>query len=157
MRLPRRPTPPLPAPVERPAPLSPARVGQCLAAQDYRVRDEDGTSTGVWGKDQYWFSCLGDRGDILQVRARWHRTLPADRRSGVLLVLNDWHRVRTWPKAYLRPVADRVAVYAEVSVDLAGGVTDAQLLGIVICGLSTAGALFASLEAQLPEDASAPR
>lgn len=140
-------------PAERPRPLDAARVERYLVGQGYRVvRDEDGDLTGTWDGDRFWFMLLGEQHEILQVRGRWHRSLPAGRRPATLLALNDWNRERIWPKAYLRDEEDGVALYTEVSVDLEHGVTDAQLARLVACGLGTGVQFFAALRSLVPDD-----
>lgn len=137
----------------RPRPLEDARVEAYLLAQGYHVqRDEDGDLTGTWDGDRFWFLLLGEKQEVLQVRGRWHRTLPQERRASALLAVNDWNRERIWPKAYLRVEDDELALYAEVSVDLEHGVTDAQLAQLVACGLGTGVQLFAALEHLVPRD-----
>ena len=139
-------------PVQRTLPLSTARVVERLHALGYRVAsDDDGDPTGVWGMDRFWFLRLGSNHEILQVRGRWHRTIPAARRADVLLALNDWNRDRIWPKAYVRAEGDALVVTAEVSVDLAEGVTDDQLDAVLLRGLAAGGRLFEALAQQLPE------
>lgn len=135
-----------------PRPVTAERVAACLEARGYVVaRDEDGDLTGIWGSDRFWFLLLGRDAEILQVRGRWHRTLPAECRGETLLVVNDWNRERLWPKVYVRTEGGSTAVYAEVSVDLEHGANDDQLDLVLRCGLSTAGRLFSALEQQLPD------
>jgi len=114
------------------------------------AHDEDGDLVGLWGEDRFWFLRLGGRREILQVRGRWHRTLPISQRPALLLALNDWNRDRIWPKAYLRTEDGQVAVYAEVAVDLGEGVTDDQLDAIITRGLGSGGSLFEALTQQVP-------
>ena len=141
---------------QRPRPLDSARVEAYLVGQGYHVhRDEDDDLTGTWDGDRFWFLLLGDDHEVLQVRGRWHRTLPEERRAAALLAVNDWNRERIWPKAYLRSEDGALALYGEVSVDLEHGVTDDQLAQLVACGLGTGVQLFAALAALatlVPED-----
>lgn len=137
----------LPRPVDR------DRIGQCLTARGYRyVVDPDGDLTGTWNAHRFWFLLLGEERDVVQVRGRWARTLPPDQRRPALLALNDWNRERIWPKSYLREEEGRLAVYAEVSVDLEAGATDDQLDQILTCGLGTGVQLFKALDNQVPGD-----
>lgn len=134
--------------LDRTLPLSRERLRAALTAQGYRVEeDAEGDLTGLWGKDRFWFLILGEA--LLQVRGRWHRTFAPSRRQTALLLVNDWNRDRIWPKAYLRSEGARMAVYAEMSVDLGAGVTDEQLATHLTCGLGTAGRLFSALDAQM--------
>ena len=139
-------------PANETRPLTAERLAGRLAALGYRVStDDDGDIGGVWGQDRFWFLRMGSGRAILQVRGRWRRTLPLEQRADVLLALNDWNRDRIWPKAYLRTEDGRTAVYAEVSVDLADGVTDDQIDAVLGRGLAAGGRLFGALAQQMPE------
>ena len=139
-------------PAQETRPLTAERLAARLAALGYRVStDDDGDIGGVWGQDRFWFLRMGSAREILQIRGRWRRTLPLEQRPDVLLALNDWNRDRIWPKAYLRTEDGRTAVYAEVSVDLADGVTDDQIDAVIGRGLAAGGRLFGALAQQMPE------
>ncbi len=139
-------------PTQRVAPLTTERMMTRLLALGYHVvLDDDGDPPGLWGADRFWFVRMGSKREILQVRGRWHRTVPIARRADLLLAVNDWNRDRMWPKAYARTEDDRLAVTAEVSVDLAEGVTDDQLDAVILRGLAAGGGLFEALAQQLPE------
>ncbi|WP_199423773.1 YbjN domain-containing protein [Actinotalea solisilvae] len=139
--------------VQRPRPLDSARVEAYLVGQGYHVqRDEDDDLTGTWDGDRFWFLLLGENHEVLQVRGRWHRTVPEERRAAALLAVNDWNRERIWPKAYVRSEEGELALYGEVSVDLEHGVTDDQLAQLVACGLGTGVQLFAALGQLVPEE-----
>ncbi len=145
--------PPSAAPQPPPLPVDRDRVGQCLTARGYRyVVDPDGDLTGTWNAHRFWFLLLGDHHDVVQVRGRWSRTLAPGQRGPALLALNDWNRERIWPKSYLREEDGRLAVYAEISVDLEAGATDDQLDQILTCGLGTSVQLFKSLDNQVGDD-----
>lgn len=136
---------------EPPTPVTRARVADYLRRRSYRfVVDDDGDLTGTWDGNRFWFLLLGDGQEIVQVRGRWHRTLPLDARSSIALVINDWNRERIWPKAYLREEEGMLAVYAETSADLEAGANDAQLAQILSCGLGTGVQMFLSFETTLP-------
>lgn len=139
-------------PTQQTTPLTIERVMDRLVALGYHVAlDDDGDPTGVWGTDRFWFLRLGNHHEILQVRGRWSRTVPLTRRADLLLAVNDWNRDRMWPKAYVRTEDECLAVTAEVSVDLAEGVTDDQLDAFILRGLASGGRLFEALARQLPE------
>jgi hypothetical protein len=140
-------------PPQRTAPLSRTRVQAYLVSRGYAVgMDDDGDLTGTWDGNRFWFILTGEDDEVLQVRGRWHRTLPTARRTATLLAVNDWNRERIWPKVYLREEDDRVALYTEVSVDLEHGVTDDQLAQLVACGLGTGVQFFAALVGLVPDD-----
>ena len=136
----------------RPSPLAAARIESYLVERGYHVAyDEDGDLTGTWDGDRFWFLLLGEQEEILQVRGRWHRTLPPHRRTAALLAVNDWNRERIWPKVYLRDEDEGTALYTEVSVDLEHGVTGDQLGQLVACGLGTGVQFFAALGGLVPD------
>ena len=148
----RRPEPA--APRDLPSAISRDRVGAYLHQRGYSYRfDDDGDITGTWDGNRFWFLLLGPGEEILQVRGRWHRTLPPAGRMSTLQTINDWNRERIWPKAYVRPEAAGLSLYTEVSVDFSPGATDDQLHQMVACGLGTAVQLFASVSAMLPPEA----
>lgn len=148
-----RPKPPTtPVPQEHVAPLSRDRVAAYLTSRGYRFQiDDDGDLTGTWDGSRFWFLLLGDRHEIVQVRGRWHRTMPIAQRSAVLLAANDWNRERIWPKVYVREEDGELALYSEVSVDLEHGVTQTQLGQLLACGLGTGVQMFAALDTLLPD------
>ncbi|SKC79280.1 type III secretion system chaperone family protein [Krasilnikoviella flava] len=134
-----------------PRPLSNARVADDLSRRGYRFRtDDDGDVTGTWDGNRFWFLLLGDHDEILQVRGRWAGTVPAGARLAVLQAVNDWNRERVWPKVYVRPEGDNLALYAEVSVDFEHGATDEQLAATVSCGLVTSSQFFSTVGAMTP-------
>lgn len=142
----------LSSPAERTTPLTRGRVAAYLTRRGYRfLVDDDGDLTGTWDGSRFWFLLLGDRSEIVQIRGRWHRTLPAAQRSAMLLAANDWNRERIWPKVYMREEDGQLALYSEVSIDLENGVTDVQLAQLLACGLGTGVQTFTALDALLPE------
>jgi Putative bacterial sensory transduction regulator len=148
-----RPKPTAPIEVrERATPVTRDRIATYLLSRGYRfLLDDDGDLTGTWEGSRFWFLLLGERSEILQVRGRWHRTLPVSRRTSVLLAANDWNRERIWPKVYVREEGDELALYSEVSVDLENGVTTTQLAQLLACGLGTGVQMFTVLDTLLPE------
>ncbi len=137
---------------EPPSPVTRARIADYLRQRGYRfVVDEDGDLTGTWDGNRFWFLLLGEGQEIVQVRGRWHRTLPLDARPALALAVNDWNRERIWPKAYVREEEGSLAVYAETSADLEPGANDAQLAQILSCGLGTGVQMFVSFEGTLPD------
>lgn len=129
-----------------PPAVSIERIGAQLRAHGYRFStDEDGDLTGVWDDNQFWFILGGAAHEVLQVRGRWRNTVPAQDRTSALLAVNDWNRDHLWPKAYFRDEGD-LALYAEVSIDLECGVTDAQLQDILACGLVTTVQFFSEID-----------
>lgn len=148
-----RPKPPSdPGSQEHTAPLARGRVAAFLTGRGYRFQlDDDGDLTGTWDGNRFWFLLLGDHHEIVQIRGRWHRTLPLRQRSAVLLAANDWNRERIWPKVYVREEEGELSLYSEVSVDLENGATETQLAQLLACGLGTGVQMFTALDALLPD------
>jgi len=122
------------------------RIAAQLRAHGYKFSaDEDGDLTGVWDDNQFWFILGGAAQEVLQVRGRWHNTVPSQDRTSALLAVNDWNRDHLWPKAYVRDEGE-LALYAEVSIDLECGATDAQLQDILACGLVTTVQFFSEID-----------
>jgi len=135
-----------------PPPVTIARVSAQLRAHGYRyTTDEDGDLTGVWDDNQFWFILGGAAQEVLQIRGKWRNTVPAQDQTAALLAVNDWNRDHLWPKAYVRDEGE-MALYAEVSVDLECGVTDAQLQDILACGLVTTVQFFNEINIISEED-----
>ncbi len=131
---------------QRPTPVTRARIEQYLAQHDYSFElDSDGDVTGLWDGNQLWFLLLGEDTEVLQVRGRWQKALAGEDRATALRAINDWNRDRIWPKVYLRQEEPGLALYAEVSVDLEHGVTDAQLSQYLECGIATSGMALNSI------------
>ena len=152
-----KPTKQAPSDDEEPRPVTRDRVGDYLLERGYRfVVDDDGDLTGTWDGSRFWFLLLGEHGEIVQVRGRWHQQVPLEQRAAVSLALNDWNRERIWPKAYLREEEGMLALYSEVSADFEPGATDKQLAQLLSCGLGTGVQLFAALEATIPGGGPAP-
>ncbi len=123
---------------EVPSSVSRERIERYLDQHDYNYGlDDDGDLTGHWDGNQIWLILMGEDDEILQVRGRWHDTLNVSDRLNALRAINDWNRDRIWPKVYLREEKPGLALYAEVSVDLEHGVTDAQLHQYLECAIAT--------------------
>lgn len=137
-----------------PSPISHDRVVAYLESRDYRFSlDDDGDPVGIWDKNLVWFMFLGSESSFLQVRARWHRKVPASGRLALLQALNDWNRDKLWPKAFTRAEDDHpgfLHVYAEISNDFSAGATDRQLAQAIDVSLESALMFFDSLGASLP-------
>ncbi len=143
--------------VEVPTPLTRGRVADYLRGRGYQfLVDDDGDLTGTWDGNRFWFLLLGEHEEILQVRGRWQRQLPLERRKAVALAINDWNRERIWPKVYAREEDGLLALYSEVSADLEQGATDLQVAQLVACGLGTGVQMFSALDALIPLDDAQP-
>lgn len=134
------------------APLTQERVKAFLESREWRYFvDSDGDLGGNWDGKPFYFFLLGEKQEILQVRGRWNRTLPAHSEGQFALVANEVNRDKIWPKVYCRVEGDALAVYTEVSVDLEFGVADDQLGQILDCGLSTGLRFFDQLDERFPD------
>lgn len=135
---------------EVPSPVSRERIAEYLNRNEYHFEvDNDGDLTGVWDGNQLWFLLLGADAEVLQVRGRWHNTLGIPNKLGALRAINDWNRDRIWPKVYLRDEDPGPVLYAEVSVDLEHGVTDAQLTQYLSCGIATSNMVLGAVTRML--------
>lgn len=138
-----------PADVVRP--ISRERIAAYLDGFDFIYEyDEDGDLVGRWDGNTVWFLLLGEQHEIVQVRARWHRTLQSTAALAAIQAVNDWNRDRVWPKAYLSVREDAVAVYGEFSADLEFGVSDNQLDDYLGTALSACLQLCAALSSSVP-------
>jgi hypothetical protein len=143
-------------PTDEPAPLSVERVAARMDAQGYRYQiDDDGDLGGYWDGHLFYFFVQGASKEILQVRGRWQRHVPAESRTSALDVVNDWNTEKLWPKGYVRLEDGELGVYGEVTVDYEHGVTDAQLDQQILCGVSTTIQMFELLDQVFPEAAAA--
>ncbi len=142
------------APTSQNAPLTRERVEAFLTSRDWRYFvDSDGDLGGNWDGKVFFFFLMGEKQEILQVRGRWNRTLPASAEAQVALVANEFNRDKIWPKVYARVEDDQLAVYTEVATDLEFGVADDQLGQLLECGLFTGLQFFDALDARFPDTA----
>ncbi|MBD7950187.1 YbjN domain-containing protein [Oerskovia sp. NPDC056781] len=133
------------------APLSRDRVEAFLAGKGWNYGiDDDGDLGGGWDGNVFYFFVQGSKQEILQVRGRWHRTLPAEEHVGLVMLANDFNQRKVWPKVFCRVEGERVAIYTEVATDLEFGVADDQLGQLVECGLYSGLQFFEQLDEQFP-------
>ncbi|MBE7698911.1 YbjN domain-containing protein [Oerskovia sp. Sa1BUA8] len=136
----------------RNAPLSRDRVEAFLSGKGWHYGiDDDGDLGGGWDGNVFYFFVQGDEQEILQVRGRWHRTLPAEEHVGAVMLANDFNQRKVWPKVFCRLEGERVAFYTEVATDLEFGVADDQLAQLVECGLYTGLQFFEQLDERFPD------
>ena len=89
------------APTSQNAPLTRERVEAFLKSRDWKYFvDSDGDLGGNWDGKVFFFFLMGEKQEILQVRGRWNRTLPAAAEAQVVLVANEFNRDKIWPKVY---------------------------------------------------------
>jgi len=131
------------------APLTMGRIAAWLATRDYEsVPMEDGYRVN-WEDNSIAFYRDGPERYVLTVRGIYDRTFPPDRRTDLVLLIDDYHRWRPWPKAFAVPDdSGSFRVQATVSVFLEHGVSDAQLAEFLDLGLDTIVSFFVHLREQ---------
>lgn len=149
---------PTPPPAEQggqvPTPFTRERMAEYMQREEYSYDlDSDGDVMTGFKKHGFYLLANGAEDEVLTVRGRWNRSLPADQRYALLDALNDWAVERIWPKGYVREDDDgTLAVFGEFSVDLEDGATDEQLAQYLDCGISTCLGMFDELDQRFPED-----
>ena len=138
------------------APLSQERITAHFDANDIRYGvDDDGDLGCYFDGHPFYFFVVGQDGEYLQVRARWHRKVDASELDAVLRIVNEWNTDRLWPKGYVRAEGDVLGVYGEHTVDYEHGLTDEQLGLHVQLSVSTTLHLFGALDEAYPAQAAA--
>ena len=90
--------------------------------------DEDGDLVVRWEKCSVYFFFYGQKKEILQARLYMNRRFEVDNRAALTLLLDEWNRVKLFPKAYtVLPDDGRVGICAEQVFDFEAGVTRNQL------------------------------
>ena len=90
--------------------------------------DEDGDLVVRWEKCGVYFFFYGQKREILQARLYMNRRFDVDTRGTLTLLLDEWNRVKLFPKAYtVLPDDGRVGICAEQVYDFEAGVTRSHL------------------------------
>ena len=90
--------------------------------------DDDGDLVVRWEKCSVYFFFYGQKREILQARLYMNRRFDVDTRGALALLLDEWNRVKLFPKAYtVLPDDGRVGICAEQVFDFEAGVTRGQL------------------------------
>ena len=90
--------PPAAAPTSQNAPLTRERVEAFLCSREGRnIVDSDGDLGGNADGKVFFFFLMGEKQEILQVRGRWNRTLPASAAPQVARVATDCHCEKICP------------------------------------------------------------
>jgi hypothetical protein len=90
--------------------------------------DEDGDLVVRWEKCSVFFFFYGERREILQARLYMNRRFDVENRGSLTLLLDEWNRVKLFPKAYtVLPDDGRVGICAEQVYDFEAGATRGQL------------------------------
>lgn len=134
-------------------PVTGERIESWLKAKELTYfRDSDGDIGVLIQSTVCYFFLLDSDHQILQIRARWHRSGSIERIGEFLTICNRWNLARTWPKVYVRVNDDgQVVVFAETSFDVFEGGYDVQLADWLETGLQLALNFFAELDEQFPD------
>lgn len=134
-------------------PLTRPLVVDVLEAMDYPYFvDRDGDIGLLWSQVVFHVYLLGQEHNVLQVRGAWHRRLTIERLREVLELLDARNRRFGAPKCYVRVLDDgRLAIVAETSVPLPGGVSRAQLRSILASAVGLGWSLMRDLDATYPD------
>jgi hypothetical protein len=90
--------------------------------------DDDGDLVVRWEKCSVFFFFYGERREILQARLYVNRRFDVDSRGTLALLLDEWNRIKLFPKAYtVLPDDGRVGICAEHCFDFESGATRSQL------------------------------
>ncbi|WP_058235555.1 type III secretion system chaperone family protein [Devriesea agamarum] len=88
--------------------------------------------------------------DLMQFRARWNQSVDAERIVEMLTVINEWNGSRLWPMGYILQDGDGVlGLYADMSLDVATGLTDSALERFIGRALEALTEFFEFLESRL--------
>jgi Putative bacterial sensory transduction regulator len=132
-------------------PLTLAAVTAALDARGdhYRVSG-DGVVAGRWGAAYVQIERIGERQEILRVRAVAARRLDASRLFDAYEFCNGWNHDKLLPKAYVvEESGGSLAIAGDAATDLEHGVTPEQLAVLLNAALVT-GATLASAVDDLP-------
>ena len=130
-------------------PLSLAAVTAVLDARGdhYRV-DGDGVVAGRWGSAYVQIERIGERREILRVRAIATRRLDRERLFDAYEFCNSWNHDRLLPKAYVvEEPGGTLAIAGDAATDLEHGVTPDQLAVLLNSALVTGATLAAAVDA----------
>ncbi len=100
----------------------------------------------------YAFSAEGQDGQILVVRGFWQAQLPERQKKDALLAANRWNREKLWPKVTVQVVdGGAVRLRTSLSIDLAAGITDNQLLDQLGIALTQSNDFFDTAKQRFPD------
>lgn len=129
-------------------PLSLAAVTAALDARGdhYRV-ESDGVVAGRWGTAYVRIERIGERREILRVRAIATRRLDPARLFDAYEFCNGWNHDRLLPKAYVvEEPGGALAIAGDAATDLEHGVTPDQLAVLLNSALVTGATLAAAVD-----------
>lgn len=137
-----------PAPLAGPAvtPLTRQRLQALVAEQGWMYSlDDDGDIRARFSGDLFSFILSGARLEILNVLGYMPEDIPMSLLEEARTVIEDWRREHLWPGLFWRENDDAgltFSVGGAVAVDWEDGVTDAQLLQHLRCGIATCNDAF---------------
>lgn len=133
-------------------PLTNDLIGSVLAARDFTwSTDDDGDIYGNWEGCLISFFRIGERQEMLQIRALVGRTFEIGSVPRLYEFCNSWNHDRLWPKAYVHVGDDgRARLVGEVVADFEHGVTPAQLDQVMVGGIATGCQLADAVETLEP-------
>ncbi|WP_229069340.1 YbjN domain-containing protein [Actinoplanes sp. DH11] len=100
--------------------------------------DADGDIAGNFQGNLIYFFRLGERQEMLQIRAMMQHVFSVEDVPKLYEFCNAWNRDQLWPKSYVQVTDDgKAIVIGEVSADWERGVTPEQLDQVLLCGIAT--------------------
>jgi hypothetical protein len=128
-------------------------ITETLSAREFHYFvDADGDIAGNFQGNLIYFFRLGEKREMLQIRALVQHIFGMDDVRRLYEFCNAWNHDQLWPKAYVHVNDDgTVNVIGEVMADWERGVTAEQLDQVLICGVAT-GCQLADAVAALRED-----
>ena len=100
--------------------------------------DDDGDVLGNWEGTVIYFFRIGEKREVLQVRALTLQAFSTDDVPRLYAFCNAWNHDKLFPKAYVHVADDGAArVVGELVADWEHGVTLAQLDQVMLCGIAT--------------------
>lgn len=144
-----------PVPLAGPAvtPLTRQRLQTLVEGQDWKYSlDDDGDIRARFNGDLFSFILSGAQLEILNVLGYMPEDIPMSLLEEARTVIEDWRREHLWPGLFWRENDDAgltFSVGGAVAVDWEDGVTDAQLLQHLQCGIATCNDAFAEVRDHL--------
>jgi hypothetical protein len=100
--------------------------------------DDDGDVLGNWEGTVIYFFRIGEKREVLQVRALTLQAFSTDDVPRLYAFCNAWNHDKLFPKAYVHVADDGAARgVGELVADWEHGVTLAQLDQVMLCGIAT--------------------
>ncbi|QPK81062.1 YbjN domain-containing protein [Schaalia sp. ZJ405] len=107
--------------------------------------DSEGELRAGWEQAGFIFRFVGNQHEVLSVVGLHRGTIAAERENELLGALEEWMRMKLFPKAFIQPEENGLRVVTEHNVDLEHGATDDQLFQQCMCAVSTSIQLFTQI------------